>query len=183
MDQEQTLLQKADLVLADLTSNGGRLTVEQSDRFIHQLIEQPTILNVARTVPMSGPELELNKIGFGSRILRPAVENTGLASADRSKPQTYKINLRTVEVIAEVRIPYSALEDNIERGGLETTILTLIAERAALDFEELILLGDITSSDPYLALLDGVLKRYLQSSGPDIGTVRATFRMVGCSIS
>jgi hypothetical protein len=34
----------------------------------------------------------------------------------------------------------------------------LIAERAALDLEELCLLGDTGSADPYLALFDGYLK-------------------------
>ncbi len=50
------------------------------------------------------------------------------------------------------------VEDNIERGGLEDTIMQLIANRAALDLEELILLGNTGSGDAYLALMDGVLE-------------------------
>ena len=142
------LIKKADLVLADLTSNGGILNPEQSDRFLKVLIESPTILKDARTVPMNSPVMKINKIGFGSRILRPAVENTALVSSDRSKPDTTQLTMTTKEVIAEVRIPYGVLEDNIEQGNLENTILNLIAERAALDFEELILLGDIGSGYP-----------------------------------
>lgn len=157
------LLKKADLVLADMASNGGLLTPEQSDRFLEILLEQPTILGRARTVPMAAPVMWINKIGFGSRILRPAVENTALVAADRSKPLTTQIQLSTKEVIAEVRLPYALLEDNIEKGNLEDTILRLIGERAALDFEELVLLGDVTSSDPYLALVDGVLKRIVSN--------------------
>lgn len=168
-------LQKADMLLADL-SNGGLLAVEQANTFIRNLIDQPTILRQMRTVTMNNPSMELNKIGFGKRILRAATEATALADAAvdgtsfdpstsgeyraRAKPQTSKVTLNTKEVIAEVRISYSALEDSIERGNLEQTILALIAERAALDLEELIISGDtsLNTADPYLDMMDGVLK-------------------------
>jgi HK97 family phage major capsid protein len=161
MSTEEQIVQKADLVLADLTSNGGLLNPEQSDRFMRVLIESPTILSAARTIPMNSPTMKINKIGFGSRILRPAVENTALVASDRSKPTTTQLSLTTKEVIAEVRIPYGVLEDNIEKADLENTILNMIGERAALDIEELVLLGDIGSGDPYLALMDGVVKRFV----------------------
>lgn len=165
----ETLSRKADLALADLTANGGLLLPEQNDTFIRNLIDQPTILKVCRTVPMAGPEQKINKIGFGQRILFPASqtgtqEDAGsngrwLAKANRSKPTTSQVSLVTKEVIAEVRIPYEVLEDNIEGQSMTNTILALIAERAALDLEELMLLGDTASGDPYLALMDGVIKR------------------------
>jgi hypothetical protein len=81
------------------------------------------------------------------------------AATDRSKPTTSQITLTTSEVMAEVRIPYEVLEDNIERGGMADTVLALIAERAALDLEELLILGDTASGDAYLALMNGILKR------------------------
>lgn len=157
----QELSRKAEIVLSDLSTNGGLLNTEQNDTFIRNLIDQPTIIRECRTVPMGGPQMEINKIGFGTRILRPAVQTIGsraLAEGDRSKPTTSKVELQTKEVIAEVRIPYEVLEDNIEKGDLENTILALIAERAALDLEELIIQGDSASGDAYLAMIDGVLK-------------------------
>ena len=45
-------------------------------------------------------------------------------------------------------------------GGIVDTIMTLIAERVAIDLEELAIRGDTTDSDPYLALTDGYLKRF-----------------------
>ena len=159
----QELLKKADLAIAQLVSNGGLLNPEQADTFYRTLIDQPTIINAARTVPMNSPSLQINKIGFGSRILRAAQEATALddlsAGTSRAKPDLGQVTLNTKEVIAEVRIPYGVLEDNIERGNMETTILTLIAERAALDLEELIIRGDTGSGDSYLALFDGLLKK------------------------
>lgn len=155
---------RAMLALSDITNDGGLLNPEQNDTFIRMLIDQPTMINQVRSVPMSGPSMELNKIGFGSRILRAARQSTSgdgraLTESERAKPTTSKVELSTKEVIAEIRLPYEVLEDNIERGDLENTVLQLIAERAALDLEELIIQGDTsTVGDDYLAMLDGVLK-------------------------
>lgn len=168
-------LKKADFFLADLSA-GGLLTTAQNNTFIRNLIDQPTILNQMRVIEMDTPVMELNKIGFGKRILRSATEGVALADAAvdgtsfdpstsgeyraRSKPQTSKVTLTTKEVLAEVRITYSALEDSIERGNLENTILQLIGARAALDLEELVIAGDtsLNTADTYLDLTDGVLK-------------------------
>lgn len=164
-----SLSQKADLALADLTSNGGLLNPEQNDVFIRQLMDQPTMLRSVRTVPMNSPVMKINKINLGTRILNPATqtggqEDTGvndrwLLKAQRTKVATEQVTLSTKEVIAEVRIPYEVLEDNIEQGALSDTILALIAERAAVDLEELLISGDTTSGDAFLALQDGILKQ------------------------
>lgn len=90
MSSNQNLIQKADLALSDLASNGGLLLPEQTDRFIQVLINQPTLLNSARVVTMSGPQKKINKIGFGSRILRKATSSTALADNQRVKPDLVK---------------------------------------------------------------------------------------------
>jgi Phage capsid family len=163
------IIQKADLALSDLAT-AGRLNEEQTNRFIRKLIDTPTILQACRTVTMNAPTRQINKIGFGSRILRPAVSSTALSAGNRVKPDLEQLKVNTSEVIAEINIPYDVIEDNIERGnvggqmqqgagGLHQTIVDLIAERAALDLEELGLKGDTASGDAYLALTDGWLKR------------------------
>lgn len=172
----QDLIKKADLAVSDLTSDGGLLNPEQTDAFIRKLLVQPTILASCRTVRMNSPQRKINKIGFGSRILKPAVSHTPLSSGDRSKPTTEQVTLSTKEVIAEVQLPYDVIEDNIERGGIEEnvaagpdggtqfggglkdTLMSLIAERVAVDLEELAIQGDTLSGDAYLALVDGFLK-------------------------
>lgn len=174
MSAAPELSRKAEMALADLASNGGLLNPEQNTTFIQQLMDQPTLIRECRTVPMNGSSLEITKIGFGSRILRAANQTFGsraLATGDRSAP-TFgpKVTLNTKEVIAELLIPYEALEDNIEKGDMENTILALIAERAALDLEELIIQGDVSSGDPYLALLDGVIKKVTSNVVDAAGT-------------
>lgn len=173
--QTDTLAAKADLALADLASNGGLLTPEQNDTFVRKLIDEPTMLGMVRSVPMNNPEMKINKIGFGSRILRAAPQgqapyltdaNTNsrwLPAAQRVAPVTSQIDMKTTEVIAELHLPYELLEDNIEGQSFTDTILALVAQRAALDLEELLILGDTSSSDPYLALQNGVLKRIVSN--------------------
>ena len=170
------LSQKSDLALSQLSANGGLLLPEQNAQFIRKLIEAPTMLGAIRTVPMDTPEMRLNKLGFGQRIMRAApqgstpFENNGQNNrflppgnypgnlTGRSRPISSQVVLQTKEIMAEVRIPYEVLEDNIERGGMVDTVLALIAERAATDLEELVLMGDTASGDAYLALMNGLLK-------------------------
>lgn len=190
MTTNKTLLEKADLAISDLSGGGkgGLLQPEQAATFIRKLMKTPTMINgnVIRVVPMNSSQKLINKIGFGKRILRKGVSGVALNTAAiegafdplaeataRAKPTTEQIALNTKEVIAELRIPYDVMEDNIERasaanneasntgpGGLRTTIIEMIAERAAIDLEELGVLGDktLTATDPYLALCDGWLK-------------------------
>jgi hypothetical protein len=180
MSANEQLLQKADWAIGDLTANSGLLNPEQANAFIRKLLIQPTLLAQARRVVMNAPTRKINKIQFASRILK-AGYTAGLsrtlddtANRERSKPTTEQIELNTKEVIAEIRLPYEVIEDNLERGnigmsrdgngsssgGIVSTIMDLIAERAALDLEELAILGDTGSADPYLALTDGYLARF-----------------------
>lgn len=171
---EQELIRRADLALSDLVSGGGYLTVEQQNRFYRKMMDDAVILKDARMIPMARPKMEINKIGFGTRVLRAATQGTistpemgetgsrALARSDRYLPQLSRIQLETSEVIAEIDIPYEVLEDSIEGGDIDTaqfqqTILDMLAQRITLDLEELVVLGDKTSGDSYLALQNGVL--------------------------
>lgn len=174
----KALLAKADIAVADLRANGGLLLPEQSNVFLRKLLAQPTLLAQTRRVLMNSPQRNINKIGFASRILRAGVQGQDLDDSSparsRAKPTTEQIQLNTKEVIAEIRLPYDVIEDNIERGnigqatdvggtpvggGIADTIMTLIAERAAIDLEELALLGNTGSADDYLKLVTGYLAR------------------------
>lgn len=163
-------VQRADMALADLTANGGVLDPEHQDTFFRKIIDEPTFIRQTRYVNMSAPEMKIPKIGFGSRVLRPA-PNTGtgghqddgtntryLAAADRVKPDFGQVQLETSEVMAEIHIHDDLLEDNIEKDSMADTIMTLLAERIALDLEEFVLKADTGSGDDFLALQDGVLK-------------------------
>jgi hypothetical protein len=174
----QGLVKKADLALSDLTTNnGGLILPEQGLRFIRKLQEAPTMINEARLVAMSRPSRKIAKIGFGSRILKKATQGTALHEAGRSQPDMTQLELNTKEFIAEVRIPYAVFEDNIEggninfggtgvigggapNGGLVDTLIDMIAERAAVDLEEICLTSDTAQGGlaDELKQFDGWLK-------------------------
>ena len=168
-------VQRADLALADLTANGGVLDPEHQNTFFRKIIDEPTVIKQVRQQQMGAPEMRIPKIGFGSRVLRPA-PNTGqggfddtnnndryLAAALRAKPDFGQVELKTTEYIAEIHLHDDLLEDNIEKEAMADTIMTLLAERVALDLEELLILGDkgmLAGLDPdgYLRTADGILK-------------------------
>lgn len=166
----EALIKRADFAISDLTTDGGMLSPEQGDAFIDMVQDTPTILSQARVINMNAPSRKVNRLGFGSRIMRAAPQGSSpfheddgtndryLAAADRSKPTTSQIELNTKEVMAEIHLPYEVLEDNIEGMSFEDHLMRLIADRAALDMEEWALDADTASGDAYLALTDGLLK-------------------------
>ena len=155
----RTLLEKADLALADLTAGGGVLLPAQAQKFMRLLIKQSVLMQMATVVPMASPKHQLSKIKFGSRILRPGQEATALTAAERARPDLSFLELDAKLFKAEVHLSDEVLEDNIERGELRQTILEMIAEAAGRDMEEVIINGDTASADTFLATMDGLLKQ------------------------
>jgi len=155
----RTILEKADLALADLTAGGGILKPAQAQKFMRLLIKESVLMKLATVVPMASPKQQISKIKFGSRILRPGAEATALAVGDRVKPDLSMVELDAKLFKAEVRLSDETLEDSIERGELRQTILEMMAEAIARDIEEVIVSGDTASGDAFLAVMDGVLKQ------------------------
>jgi len=155
----RTILQKADLALADLTAGGGLLKPAQAQKFMRLLIKDSPLMRLATVVPMASPKQQLSKIKFGSRVLRPGQEATALALADRARPDLSQVELDAKLFKAEVRISDEVLEDSIERGELRQTIMEMMAEAISRDMEEVLINGDTLSADPFLAVMDGVLKQ------------------------
>jgi hypothetical protein len=182
----QSLIAKADVTLAELSANGGELPPTVARTFIRRLIDTPTLLKQARVIEMPSAQYKAPRIQFASRILRAATQGTALTQSQRSKVTTTEIELNAKEVIASVFVPYDVMEEAVEQAnlnltdaqrqanngnaptdGIRDTIVELIAERAAVDLEELGLKGDTgyTSGDAddqaYLSLFDGFLARAL----------------------
>jgi HK97 family phage major capsid protein len=155
----RTLLQKADLALADLTTGGGILKPAQALKFMRLLIKQSVLMQLATVVPMAAPKQQISKIKFGSRILRPGQEATALPAAQRASPDLSYAELDARLFKAEVRLSDEVLEDSIERGELRQTLMELMAEAIARDMEEILVSGDTLSTDSFLATLDGIIKQ------------------------
>lgn len=172
------ILQKADLALAELTSGAGVLQPAQAAKFMRILIDEAVLLSMATVVPMRSPIQLIEKIRFGSRVLRPGQEATALALADRSAPDLSKVELNAKLYKAEVRLSDEILEDSIERAALRQTIMQLMGERIALDIDELVANGDTGSADPFLATVDGIREQATSNvvAAGGVATNKAIFR-------
>lgn len=155
----RSLLAKADLALSDLTTTGGLLQPAQAQKFIRVMINESKIMKDATVTPMKSPKQLIERIRFGSRILRPGAEGAPLPAGDRASPDLFSTELDAQLFKAEVRLNNEVLEDSIERGQLRNTIMTLMAERISLDMDEVIVNGDVASGIPFLAVFDGILKQ------------------------
>ena len=157
MMSNEVLLQKADMALSDLTAGSGTLAPAQAQNFMRLLIKEAVVMGLATVVPMRAPKQDLEQIRFNSRILRAGHEAQALPEADRAKPSLDNVELDAQLFKAEVRLNNEVLEDSIEQGQLKNTIMQLMAERIALDMDEILVRGDVTSGDPFLAQFDGLL--------------------------
>ncbi len=155
----RTILEKADLALADLTTGGGLLQPAQAQKFIRILIEESVILKQGTVVPMKSPKQLIEKIRFSGRVLRAGSEGAPLPAAERSKPDLSQVELDAQLFKAEARLNNEVLEDSIERGQLRQTIMQLMAEAISRDMDAVIIRGDTTSPDTLLAKLNGILKQ------------------------
>lgn len=153
----RSILEKANLVLSDLTVGDGILKPDQALKFMRLLVKESVLLKQITVVPMRAPKQAQSKIRFGSRVLRPGKELTSVTAADRAKPDISSFELDAKLFKAEVLISDEVLEDNLERGQLRQTIMDLLAEAIARDMEDVVINGNTASPDPVLAVLDGVL--------------------------
>lgn len=158
MRDNRDIVQKADFLLSQLAP-GGLLEPAQTDRFIRLAIDSSVLISQMQRVDMRSPKELREKIRYGSRTLRKGTEAVALPLADRSKPDTSKIELDAQLVKAETRVSFEALEDSIEKNNFQQTVRDTMAERVALDLEDLSLNGDTLSADTLLSTLDGFRKQ------------------------
>jgi len=157
METNRSILEKAELALADITGQNGILQTAQAQRFIKLLVKESKVMGMATVTPLKAPKQLVNKTRFTSRVLRRGQEATALAEADRSKPTFTFVEHDAQLFKAEVRITDEVLEDNIEGDQLRQTVMSSLAEKIASDMDEVIVQGDTTSTDDFLAAFDGIL--------------------------
>lgn len=155
-------VRKADLALSALSSSGGLLQPANAQAFMEIAIEEAKIMRIAASegavIPMEAPTQVIDKMRFASRILRKAGSGTSLLVGDRSQPNLGKVTLTTTEFKAQVNLLTSILQDNLEGERFKETVLRKMAERAALDMEELIVQGDtVSGADDFLKSFNGMI--------------------------
>lgn len=152
----RSILEKADMALSDLLTS-GELVPAQAKKFIRLLIQESVVMPMATVRGMASKKQLMEKIRFNSRVLRAGQEAVALPVADRSKPDLSKVELDAKLFKGQVDLNDEVLEDNIEQGNLKQTIMELMGEAISRDMDEILVQGDTTSADLYLAQFNGML--------------------------
>lgn len=177
----RTLIQKADLALNDLTVGGGILSDQPAKQFLKLLVQQSEAMKLFTVRPMKGPKERIPRIGISNRVLRPATEKTPLDNPDhRATVDNSFVTLDAQKYIGEVQIPNEVLEDSIEQGRIQRTIMELVSEAVARDIEEMVLVGDTGAAGvphPNLDSIDGVLAQAV-SHPVDAAGARISFDLL-----
>lgn len=154
----KSLIEKADLEVADLIADGGYLPEERAQQFLVDVVAEAKFLPLIDVRTMKSHTKVIDKIGITGHVLRPGVSGQALPAGDRIKPTTNHVTLTSVLCKAEIRLNDEDLEDNIEQGTLIQTCMTMLQAKAAVDLDDMAINGDTTSADALLALFDGAAK-------------------------
>jgi hypothetical protein len=158
MASQEEILSKADEVTTSVVGNdsGGLLKPAQSNRFLDYVIDQSVLMQNARVVRMRTPQMEIDKVSVGTRLLAKATEATDTGS---NSPVTFsKVSISTVKLRLDWAVSTESLEDNIEGASLEDHIAQIMARQTANDLDDLFINGNTSSNNSLIKALDGFVK-------------------------
>jgi hypothetical protein len=179
MASQEEILSKADEVTTGVVGNdsGGLMKPAQSNRFLDFVIDQSVLMQNARVVRMRTPQMEIDKVSVGTRLLSKATEATD--SGANAAVTFSKVSLSTVKLRLDWALSTESLEDNIEGASLEDHIAQVMARQTANDLDDLFINGNTSSNNGLLKALDGFVKlaktngRVVDEAGNNVS--RATY--------
>lgn len=105
------------------------------DSFVREMQKQAKLLDATRYQEMDSQKVNIDRIAFTGRVLEKVAENA--EASDYAEINTKQNQLSAEEVVAVVGLTDQMLRRNIEKEGLEDTIVQLLGEHAGKDLEEL----------------------------------------------
>lgn len=168
-----------DIVTGDF-QQGGLLNRQQFAQFFQEVQNDTTAMDMVRTVPLDGPQAQIDKIGVGERQLRAVGEGD---SAELRGIQTDQINIDVVKTSLPWELTRETVEDTLEYENTAEIILSHFSQQYAVDMEDLAFNGDTTFSDggsaeeAFRTINDGWLKLandrgspYVDNGGTNVDT-------------
>lgn len=142
--------------LVDVSQLGSSvLQPEYFNQYIQEATQNRSILSEARRVVMNTQVYNIDRVGFGSRIVQYVAENTEIST---SNAPTFSQNVLTAkEFVALTGISDNALRRALGQSGFESTLVSMFAEQAGIDWEEQAVFGDtgISAYDTVLKSQEG----------------------------
>ena len=166
----------------DAAANGttGLLTPEQEDKFIDYMWDATTLAKEGRRIRMRATQVDIDKIGVGTRVVRSATEADG---AYTNAGVTFsKVTVTTQKLRLDWETSTELVEDGIDT-SVDDHIARLFATQVGNDLEDLAINGDGTTA-PFLDILpDGGFAfqalagagHFHDFGGDDAGATDATY--------
>ena len=135
-------------------SDAGKLSTDTADSFIDFFVNEQTSLAVVDVRRMSGPRGTIDRLNFATEKARRATESTGQSVSD--SVSISRRNLTTTEIIWTEDISQTFLEDNIQRGNVESVIAGKLGQAFGTDMNSLGWRGDTAEANTtFLGIDDG----------------------------
>jgi hypothetical protein len=142
------------------SGGNGLLYPDQANRFLDYMWDATILAKAARTIRMRSNTTEIDRVSVGQQLMRVASEDnprdwqnsSDSTSNYTSQGATFsKISLTTKKLRLDWELSAEALEDNIEGPDLEDHIARLMATQAGNDIEDLLINGNGSSGNLYIA--------------------------------
>lgn len=167
------LMERAAITTAQIAV-AGKLNPQQAQKFIDYVYDLSVLKTLVRLERFTADSLEIDKIGVGNRVAVPKAEATD--PMVRRMLSTSKVVLTPVEIMVPFEIGDRFRRFNLEKEGIEDTVIRMMADSLANNLDEL-WLGGLTAGiarlendifddgsttqyilDSYLKLFNGFLK-------------------------
>lgn len=162
MSNEEMLKEMNDKAIKSMTVADLGYSVLQPqyfNQFVREATNDQIILNEARRIIMAAQVTNIDRVGFGDRLMEAAVEATAPTGAEADFAQ---VQLVAKEFIGMSGISDSALRRNIETESFASTLISLMTAKYGEDWEALAVFGDTTKFTTTGGLLknqDGWIKK------------------------
>lgn len=153
---------KALVTAATASTTYGQLVNQQAEAFYRKVVDQQVMTKFAQRVYVDGPSLDLNAIDMSSKMAMGLDEGATIAGTSDESSVTFSgRRLTPVKSRMLVRLSAETLQyTNLERGGINDTVMALLADEYSNHVEQICIKSELGGSDEtngtgHLTQLDG----------------------------
>lgn len=143
------IMKQLEKVTTGEMSSGGLLE-ENFEQFFNDVQQQSTVLERARSVPVTASEGDIPRLGVGSRVMRAVNEGESAAENTMEQPS---VHYQTQKIAIPWSLTWEAINETI--GNLEEQLMSAFATVFASDLEIVASVGDESSTDEFESINDG----------------------------
>ncbi len=155
----KAIMEKADLMVADLMTDGGYLPIDEGKKFILDTIQAADVLPLVTVEILKSHTKRINKIGINGWVLHSGTTGQALPIGARTKPTTAQVEMTTKLFKGEIQLTDEDIEDNIEGKTFVSTVKAMMAEHVGVDVDNILVNGDTAgATGTPLDDIDGMIK-------------------------